>query len=55
MATIERILESLAGPELVVVLGDDSGRDELSGDGALFVGECAGESVVAAFGDDAVQ
>jgi hypothetical protein len=22
---------------------------------ALFVGECAGESVVAAFGDDAVQ
>jgi hypothetical protein len=47
MAIIERILGWLAGPELVVVFGDDPGRDEMSGHGALFVGECAGESVVA--------
>jgi hypothetical protein len=32
---IERILEWVAGSELVVVLGDDPGRDEMSGDGRV--------------------
>jgi hypothetical protein len=55
MAIVERVLECVAGLELVVVLGDDPGRDEMSGDGVLFVGERAGESVVAPSGDDAVE